>query len=90
MDYADREVAQVIRDYEENEYHPLYRDLTWARNVIIETKDGDSIPIDPETNKPKYFDWNVETARDIIKDHRNTRLLMRKLEILWHDRKQKK
>ena len=63
------ETSWILSNYEEGG-HVLCDTLGNAKEILRETKNGKQIPLWASTLKPKYREFDIRMARNIINEHK--------------------
>ena len=82
IEYLIREAEWIVEDFCEDTGHSLHDDYLWAKKLLKETDNGKRRPIDIATMSIKegYMDADIENARSIIDEVKQTKAFIRKLK----------
>ncbi len=79
------EISYFRSNFEEDG-HVLKEDLDLSKELLRETKNGKSIPLDPKTLKPKYgyYPYNIDSAKGTIAEYKQLQYYEKRLNDLGY------
>lgn len=72
------ELSHLLETYEDDGY-TAHEDFLRAKRILSETKYGKVMPMYMPAFKPKYKEWEVQDAKDMVNEYNRLKRLYNKL-----------